>query len=192
VQVTERPAFSVPAGAGGGASDVRVVRPDGEEMVLAGAIVCPSDIATVAVIDADALEGYVPLTVSFSAGHSSGSGSLSYEWGLGDGITSMEPEVTRTFTETVEHVVTLTVTAEDGMSVLFVFDRTLDEGYEYLFYALDQLEAQEGAEVRRQLAPNAHYVVDALAAGPDLVVFDRRGEPILPGIADALVDWIEG
>ena len=84
-------------------------------MVLEDAITCPSD--TVAVIDADALEGYVPLTVTFSAGRSSGSGNLSYEGDLGDGIPSTEPEVTRTFTETGEHVVTLTVTAEDGMSV---------------------------------------------------------------------------
>ena len=40
--------------------------------------------------------------------------------------------------------------------------------------------------MRRRLASNAQDVVDALAAGPDLVVFDGRGEPILPGIADAL------
>ena len=83
-------------------------------------------------------------------------------------------------------MVTLTATAEDGMSVLFVFDRTLEEGYEYLFYALDHLEAHEGVEVRRLLSPNAQDVAGALAAGPDLVVFDKCGEPILTGIADAL------
>jgi len=62
LQVTERLAFSIPAGAGG-TSDVRVVRRDGQATVLEGAIVCPSDTATVAVIDVDATEGYVPFTV---------------------------------------------------------------------------------------------------------------------------------
>jgi len=291
VQVAERLAFSVQAGVAAGTSDVRVVRPDGQATALEGAIVCPSDTTTVAVIDVDAAEGYSPFTVSFSAVRSSGLGSLSYEWDLGDGITSTDPEVTRTFTETGEHVVTLTVTAEnggqdtasvtvtamspvlgvtvdvedrvlqgrtaqatatvtvlgsvpdtvtwtssdedvlvvdqnglvtaigvgeaevvatsthdpkvsgravvsvvapDGLSALFVFDRSMDGGHDHLFYALDELEAQDGVEVRRQLAPNAQDMVDALVAGSDLVVFDTRGERIHSGIADALVDWIEG
>src|SRR5690606_27501135 len=49
VEVAERIAFSVPAGAGSGTSDVRVVRPDGRATVVEGAITCPSDAATVAV-----------------------------------------------------------------------------------------------------------------------------------------------
>jgi PKD repeat protein len=114
VEVAERLAFSVPAGAGSGTSDVRVVRPDGRAVVVEGAITCPSDAATVAVIDVGATEGYVPFTVSFSAEGSSGAGALSYEWDLGDGDTYTEREVTRTFTEPGEYVVSLTVRGEDG------------------------------------------------------------------------------
>jgi len=291
IEVAGRLAFGVPAGSASGASDVRIVRPDGQETVLEGAIVCPSDAPAVAVIDADALEGYVPFTVSFSAERSSGAGALGYEWDLGDGMTSTEPEATRTFTASGEHVVTLTVTAEDGgqdtarvtvrakspvlgvtvevkdrvlrgrsaqatatvtvldgvpdtvtwtssdedvlvvdqdglvtaigvgeaeviatstadpevsgraavevvaldsMSVLFVFDRALEASHDLLFYALEELEAQEGVEVRELPMPAVQEVLDALEAGPDLVVFDRRRHRIPEGVADALVEWIEG
>ena len=65
----------------------------------------------VAVINASATEGDVPLAVNFT---STGSTGVSYAWNFGDGGTANVPNPSHTFTVAGEYLVTLTTTDDAG------------------------------------------------------------------------------
>ncbi len=74
-------------------------------------------IAPTAVITADTLFGFAPLTVNLSGAESSDPGSITaYAWDFGDGTTSTSVSPTKVFTEAGDNLVTLTVTDNDGLT----------------------------------------------------------------------------
>lgn len=71
----------------------------------------------VALLTADVTEGPAPLTVSFSAAGSSGSGDYEVSWDFGDGGTSSALSAPQhTFSGPGEYTVILTVTGENGLT----------------------------------------------------------------------------
>ena len=70
----------------------------------------------VAVVTADVTQGPAPLEVTFDgSGSADTDGTIvSYEWDLGDGVTSTDVAPSRTFTAPGPHTVVLTVTDDDG------------------------------------------------------------------------------
>ncbi len=70
----------------------------------------------VAVIDASATAGQAPLAIDFSASNSTdpSGGAMTVHWDFGDGTESDAENVTHTFAEGGRHIVTLTVTDDDG------------------------------------------------------------------------------
>jgi len=75
-----------------------------------------SSIAPTPVIAADVLFGAAPLVVNLNGLGSVDNGVIqSYQWDLGNGTSASGPSVVATFTEGGDHVVTLTVTDNDGL-----------------------------------------------------------------------------
>ena len=75
-----------------------------------------SGIAPTAVILNNVSAGQAPLAVNFSGETSEDNGMIvSYAWDFGDGTTSSAPSPSKTFTSSGDHVVTLTVTDNDGL-----------------------------------------------------------------------------
>lgn len=66
-------------------------------------------------LDLDVAKGLNPLSVSFDASGSTGTG-LTYEWDFGDGTTSTEVSPSHTYTKVGNYIVTLKVT--DGIAVV--------------------------------------------------------------------------
>ncbi|MEO8069499.1 MAG: PKD domain-containing protein [Flavobacteriales bacterium] len=70
----------------------------------------------VAVIVANVSSGQAPLPVNFSGSSSTDNGTIaSYAWDFGDGTMSTGPSPSKTFTSAGDHVVTLTVTDNEGL-----------------------------------------------------------------------------
>ena len=74
-------------------------------------------IAPTAVINSNITAGLPPLNVLFNGMGSFDPGEIvSYQWSFGDGTFSTSPNPGKIFTETGDHVVTLTVTDDDGLT----------------------------------------------------------------------------
>lgn len=74
-------------------------------------------IAPSAVIDADVVAGFGPLLVHLDGGASFDPGTIvGYQWDFGDGTSSTSINPVKTFSETGDHQVTLTVTDDDGLT----------------------------------------------------------------------------
>lgn len=101
-----------------GSSDVRVIRPDGQAILLESAVVCAEQdappVATVASLSADPTSGHAPLLVAFDASASQGEGELAYAWNFGNGNEAATADPTFRYDTPGEYIVTLTVTSETG------------------------------------------------------------------------------
>ncbi len=74
-------------------------------------------VAPTAVIQVSALAGFAPFEVFFDGSASYDPGSIvSYQWNFGDGTSSLEPSPSKTYTDLGDHVVTLMVTDNDGLT----------------------------------------------------------------------------
>ncbi|MBK8497999.1 MAG: PQQ-dependent sugar dehydrogenase [Flavobacteriales bacterium] len=74
-------------------------------------------IAPTAVINSDVSAGAAPLNVTFDGAQSYDPGGIaSYYWDFGDGTSSTNASPNKTFMETGDHQVTLTVTDSDGLT----------------------------------------------------------------------------
>ncbi|MBK8227291.1 MAG: PKD domain-containing protein [Flavobacteriales bacterium] len=74
-------------------------------------------IAPTAIVLASASSGESPLAVTFDGTQSYDPGQIvSYAWDFGDGTSSTSPTPSKTFTDTGDHQVTLTVTDNDGLT----------------------------------------------------------------------------
>lgn len=70
-----------------------------------------------AVIQVSALAGFAPFSVDFDGSGSYDPGTITgYQWNFGDGTSSTSPTPTKVFTDTGDHLVTLTVTDNDGLT----------------------------------------------------------------------------
>ncbi len=75
-----------------------------------------SGIAPTAVITSNVVAGPAPLSVNFSGETSVDNGNIvSYAWDFGDGTTSTSSSPSKSFANAGDHVVTLTVTDNDGL-----------------------------------------------------------------------------
>lgn len=75
----------------------------------------PEPTAVTAVFSASTTGGVVPFSIDFDAGASTGDG-LNYSWAFGAEGSASGAQVSHTFVTTGDHVVTLTVTDENGTS----------------------------------------------------------------------------
>lgn len=70
-----------------------------------------------AVIQVSAIAGFAPFSVDFDGSGSFDPGTIvGYQWNFGDGTSSTAASPTKVFTDSGDHVVTLTVTDNDGLT----------------------------------------------------------------------------
>lgn len=87
-------------------------------------------------ISADDTCGKAPFTVSFTNNAYDIDGEVvNYEWDFGDGSTSLEPQVTHTYTQTGRYFARLTVTDNDGMQQSDTIQINVIENYPPVAFA---------------------------------------------------------
>ena len=118
---------------------------DAQIPVLGGATCAPEEVnqAPVAVVSANPTQGNIPLSVTFNAGNSSDEDgdNLTYLWDFGNGDTSTDAIVSRTFTEEGRFPVSLTVNdgqqdSEQAFTTIVATDEEIVAG-EPTGYVLD-------------------------------------------------------